>query len=122
MEPYLVPDRQRLGLKTGVGHWSPCPCRPDASIKKLAGYDDRYRLRVGDYRVLHEVIDGQSVILVVGVGHRRDSEHRPQATAGLKVKTSGRLREPGDSAGEGFEHGGAVEWAEALVVGAGGVF
>ena len=48
------------------------PRRPDANVEKLAGYEDRYRLRVGDYRVLHEVMDGQLVILVVGVGHRRE--------------------------------------------------
>jgi mRNA interferase RelE/StbE len=35
-------------------------------------YDDRYRLRVGDYRVIYEVMDGQLVILLVGVGHRRE--------------------------------------------------
>ncbi len=39
---------------------------------KLSWYDDRYRLRVGDYRVIYEVVDGQLVILVVGVGHRRE--------------------------------------------------
>jgi mRNA interferase RelE/StbE len=48
------------------------PRRTDANVKKLAGYDDRYRLRVGDYRVIYEVIDGQLVVLVVGVGHRRE--------------------------------------------------
>jgi mRNA interferase RelE/StbE len=48
------------------------PRRSDAGIKKLAGYEDRYRLRVGDYRVIYEVVDGQLVILVVGVGHRRE--------------------------------------------------
>jgi mRNA interferase RelE/StbE len=47
------------------------PRRPDANIKKLAGYDDRYRLRVGDYRVIDGISDGQLFILVVGVGHRR---------------------------------------------------
>jgi mRNA interferase RelE/StbE len=40
--------------------------------RKLAGYEDRYRLRVGDYRVIYEVIDQELVILVVGVGHRRE--------------------------------------------------
>jgi mRNA-degrading endonuclease RelE of RelBE toxin-antitoxin system len=44
-----------------------------ASVKKLIGYEDRYRLRVGDYRVIYEVIDGQVIILVVGVGHRRET-------------------------------------------------
>ena len=47
------------------------PRRADADIKKLAGYEDRYRLRVGDYRIIYEVVDGQPIILVVGVGHRR---------------------------------------------------
>jgi len=46
------------------------PRRPDA--KKLAGYEDRYRLRVGDHRVIYEILDEQLVILVVGVGHRRE--------------------------------------------------
>jgi mRNA interferase RelE/StbE len=48
------------------------PRRPDANVKKLAGYEDRYRLRIGDYRVIYDVMDEQLVILVVGVGHRRE--------------------------------------------------
>jgi mRNA interferase RelE/StbE len=30
------------------------------------------RLRVGDYRVIYEVIEGELVILVIRVGHRRE--------------------------------------------------
>jgi mRNA interferase RelE/StbE len=48
------------------------PHRPDANVKKLSGYEDRYRLRIGDYRVIYDVMDEQLVILVVGVGHRRE--------------------------------------------------
>ena len=48
------------------------PRRPDPNVKKLTGYEDRYRLRVGDYRVIYEIMDEQLVILVVGVGHRRE--------------------------------------------------
>ena len=40
------------------------------------GYEDRYRLRAGNYRVIYEVIDGQLIILVVGVGHRREISRR----------------------------------------------
>jgi mRNA interferase RelE/StbE len=58
-----------LGALTPLGD---DPRRPDANVKKLAGYEDRYRLRVGDYRVFYEVRDGQLVILVVGIGHRRE--------------------------------------------------
>jgi mRNA interferase RelE/StbE len=51
------------------------PRRQDADVKKLAGYADRYRLRVGDYRVIYEIADEQLIILIVGVGHRREA-HR----------------------------------------------
>jgi mRNA interferase RelE/StbE len=49
------------------------PRRQDADIKKLADYADRYRLRVGDYRVIYEIADEQLIILIVGVGHRREA-------------------------------------------------
>jgi mRNA interferase RelE/StbE len=49
------------------------PRRQDADIKKLTGYADRYRLRVGDYRVIYEIVDEQLVILIVGVGHHREA-------------------------------------------------
>ena len=49
------------------------PRRPDADLKKLTGYADRYRLRIGDYRVIYEIADEQLIILVVGVGHRREA-------------------------------------------------
>lgn len=39
----------------------------------MAGYSDRYRLRVGDYRVIDEIADEQLIILVVVVGHRREA-------------------------------------------------
>jgi mRNA interferase RelE/StbE len=49
------------------------PRRQDADIKKLVGYADRYRIRVGDYRVIYEIADEQLIILIVGVGHRREA-------------------------------------------------
>ncbi len=39
---------------------------------KLAGADDRYRIRVGDYRILYVIGDAVLCVLVVKVGHRRD--------------------------------------------------
>jgi mRNA interferase RelE/StbE len=59
-----------LGALTPLGD---DPRRPDADIKKLIGYTDRYRLRVGDYRVIYEIADEQLIILIVGVGHRREA-------------------------------------------------
>ncbi|MGE0009829.1 MAG: type II toxin-antitoxin system RelE/ParE family toxin [Candidatus Babeliales bacterium] len=39
-------------------------------IKKLKGYDF-YRLRVGTYRVIYQLIDGEFCIVIIGVGHRK---------------------------------------------------
>lgn len=38
----------------------------------LTGEQSVYRVRVGDYRILYEVIDARLLILVIRVGHRRD--------------------------------------------------
>jgi mRNA interferase RelE/StbE len=43
-----------------------------AGCKKLAGESDAWRIRVGDYRVLYEVIDDVLVVMVVRVAHRRE--------------------------------------------------
>jgi mRNA interferase RelE/StbE len=45
--------------------------RPEA-CRKLAGHEDRFRVRAGDYRAIYEVRDTVLVVLVVTVGHRRD--------------------------------------------------
>ena len=39
--------------------------------RKLVGYDDAWRVRIGDYRVLYEVIDDAVLVTVFKVGHRR---------------------------------------------------
>ena len=38
----------------------------------LAGDRSIWRVRVGDYRVLYEIRDRELVVLVVGIGHRRE--------------------------------------------------
>ncbi len=40
--------------------------------KKLAGEDDLYRIRVGDYRVIYQVENRKLIVLIVSIGHRRD--------------------------------------------------
>ena len=45
--------------------------RPN-SVKKMSGYDDRWRIRVGDYRVIYQIKDDVLQILIVRVAHRRD--------------------------------------------------
>ena len=43
-----------------------------SGIKQLKGYDNAYRLRVGDYRVLYEIHSKSLLVLVVKIGHRRE--------------------------------------------------
>ena len=45
--------------------------RPDG-VKKLAGIEKLYRLRIGDYRVVYTINDKQLVILVVKIGDRKE--------------------------------------------------
>jgi mRNA interferase RelE/StbE len=54
------------GARTGRG---------GKSVKTLQGRDDRvHRLRVGDLRVMYDVVEADRVLLVLGVVHRRDLE------------------------------------------------
>jgi mRNA interferase RelE/StbE len=40
--------------------------------RKLSGYDDVWRIRVGAYRVLYSIDGNRLVVLVLKVGHRKD--------------------------------------------------
>ncbi len=45
--------------------------RPQGS-RKLTGYDDVFRIRVGRYRVLYSVSGKKLVIIILKIGHRKD--------------------------------------------------
>ena len=68
-----IPQLAALTILRALTPLGEDPRRQDADITKLAGYADRYRLRVGDYRVIYEIADEQLIILIVGVGHRREA-------------------------------------------------
>jgi mRNA interferase RelE/StbE len=44
--------------------------RPRGS-RKLSGYDDVFRIRVGRYRVLYSISDRKLIIIILKLGHRR---------------------------------------------------
>jgi mRNA interferase RelE/StbE len=44
--------------------------RPQGSIK--LSDQGKYRIRVGDYRILYSIEDDVSIIVVVKIGHRKD--------------------------------------------------
>jgi mRNA interferase RelE/StbE len=43
-----------------------------AGCKKLRGYKNSYRIRVGDYRIIYEIEDKLLRILVIAIGHRKN--------------------------------------------------
>jgi mRNA interferase RelE/StbE len=42
-------------------------------VKKLKGYTNEYRLRVGDYRLRYEIDDQGSVVIILSCRHRKDA-------------------------------------------------
>ena len=43
-----------------------------ADSVKLAGYQDRFRLRQGDYRIIYSVDEVELSVMIVKIGHRRE--------------------------------------------------
>ncbi len=41
-------------------------------VVKLAGDENLWRVRVGEYRIVYEIHDGQLIVLVLRVAHRRE--------------------------------------------------
>ena len=46
---------------------------PEALSGDLAGF---FKLRVGDYRVIYEILDTEQILLVHAIGHRREIYRR----------------------------------------------
>ena len=40
--------------------------------RKLSGYDDVFRVRVGRYRILYSVSDTEVIIVILKIGHRKN--------------------------------------------------
>ena len=45
--------------------------RPPAATQ-LVGGSGEWRVRTGDYRIVYEIHDGELLVLVLRIGHRRD--------------------------------------------------
>ncbi|MBE9055190.1 type II toxin-antitoxin system RelE/ParE family toxin [Sphaerospermopsis sp. LEGE 08334] len=45
--------------------------RPDGVVK-LNGYDNEYRIRIGDYRLVYEIQDEKLIVLIIQCKHRCD--------------------------------------------------
>ncbi|WP_419943662.1 type II toxin-antitoxin system RelE family toxin [Candidatus Poriferisodalis sp.] len=60
----------QLRIRAAIDLLADEPCPPGCT--KLTAGTSAYRVRVGDYRIVYDVIDDRLVIQVVRIGHRRD--------------------------------------------------
>ena len=67
LEPLPARDRARVLERIGALADDPRP----PGCEKLSALE-RYRVRVGDYRIVYAIEDEALVVWVVRVGHRRD--------------------------------------------------
>jgi mRNA interferase RelE/StbE len=66
------PVRARIAQRINMLAENPRP----QGIKKIEGEDELYRLRVGDYRILYQIKARVLLVLIIGVGHRREVYRR----------------------------------------------
>ena len=45
---------------------------PDPATTKMKGNNPFHRVRIGNYRIVYQILENRLVILVVKVGHRKD--------------------------------------------------
>ena len=66
-----LPKQEKLRLVTAIEEL------PNGSdIKKMKWHDDMMRLRVGDYRVVYTVDNGELIVLVIDAGNRGEIYNR----------------------------------------------
>ena len=64
-----LPRKEQQRVRAAIDLLADEP-RPPTCVA-LAAEESMYRVRIGDYRILYEVIDTRLVIQVIRVGHRR---------------------------------------------------
>ena len=67
LEAIPAKDRRRIATKIQALAGNPRP----AGCEKLSGHD-KYRIRQGNYRILHTLEDDVLVVTVIKIGDRRD--------------------------------------------------
>jgi mRNA interferase RelE/StbE len=67
------PDRKRL--ERAIDGLARNPRPPGKLVKAIRGPHDEFsRLRVGDHRIMYEVMDSERVVLIQGIIQRKDLE------------------------------------------------
>lgn len=60
--------QSRIASKIDVLAENPRP----HGVEKMGGHENRYRVRVGEYRVIYVISDGPRLVTVAVIGHRRE--------------------------------------------------
>lgn len=69
----LDPQAQRR-IQAAIELLATEPRPPSAT--QLVGGSGEWRVRTGDYRIIYEINDGELLVLVLRMGHRRDVYRR----------------------------------------------
>jgi mRNA interferase RelE/StbE len=62
--------RLRVRISTKIATLARNPFPP--GNRKLKGAERAFRIRIGDYRVVYDVLEDVVVVLVLRIGHRKD--------------------------------------------------
>jgi mRNA interferase RelE/StbE len=69
-----LPRREQQRVRAAIDLLADQP-RPPGCVA-MAGEPHAYRVRVGDYRIVYEVLDDWMVVQVIRIGHRREVYRR----------------------------------------------
>lgn len=65
-----IPNPHRRRIAKAIDGLAHTPSPP--GCVKLTGADGAYRIRVGEYRILYEIVDKVLTVYIIRVGHRQD--------------------------------------------------
>lgn len=65
-----LPRQMISKIVAAVDNLSSNPYPP--GVRKLVTTENSYRIRIGDYRVLYNIVENRLIIEVIRVGHRKD--------------------------------------------------
>ncbi len=70
-----APRSERRRLERAIDSLSRKPRPAGKLVKAIQGTKDAFlRMRVGDYRIMYEVVDADRVVLILGIIQRKDLE------------------------------------------------
>lgn len=68
LKAFTPPTQKRLVKRKKTLRGNPRP----QGARTLAGEDDLYRIREGDYRIIYTIRDTELIVLVVKIGDRKE--------------------------------------------------